>query len=61
MVRSSALTMPDVTVPDNPSGAPSTTVASPTFTVDDEPIAMTGKWCVSATLRTARSVSGPGR
>src|SRR5215472_4173041 len=42
MVRSRALTMPEVTVPDRPSGAPSTTVASPTLTVAEVPIGMTG-------------------
>src|SRR6516165_4559491 len=41
IVRSRALTMPDVTVSDNPSGAPSTTTGWPTASVEDVPIWIT--------------------
>src|SRR5690242_2994660 len=57
-VRSRALTMPEVTVPDNPSGAPIATTGSPTLTDDDEPVAITFSWPVGWALRTARSVAG---
>ena len=57
-LRSSALTMPEVTVPDNPSGAPITTVAWPTTTDDEEPIAITFSLAEVSTLSTARSVCG---
>jgi hypothetical protein len=36
--------MPDVTVPDKPSGAPIATTGSPTCTDDDEPSAITLSW-----------------
>jgi hypothetical protein len=55
-VRSSALTMPEVTVPDRPSGAPRTTTGWPTRTESDEPIAMAFRLNGGLTLRTARSV-----
>ena len=55
-VRSSALTMPDVTVPERPSGAPSATTGWPTWTVSDEPIAITSRSCGGFTWSTARSV-----
>ena len=58
MVRSRALMIPEVTVPDNPSGAPITTFASPTWTEEDEPIAMTGSVRETSALSTARSVCG---
>src|SRR5215471_2122521 len=58
MVRSSALTMPDVTVPDRPSGEPITTVGWPTFTEEDSPKAITFSLAEVSTLITARSVSG---
>src|SRR5215472_3756905 len=44
MVRSRALMMPDVTVSDSPSGAPSTTTGWPTLRFDDVPIWMTLSW-----------------
>ena len=51
--------MPDVTVPDSPSGAPIATTGSPTWTDADEPSAMTLSVVGSAaTLSTARSVCG---
>src|SRR5690349_10701209 len=40
-VRSSALTMPDVTVLDKPSGAPSATTGWPTFNASDDPSGIT--------------------
>src|SRR5262252_5583808 len=58
MVRSRALMMPEVTVLDRPSGAPSTTAASPTLTVEEEPMAMTGSVREVSALMTARSVCG---
>ena len=57
-VRSRALTMPDVTVPDSPSGAPMATTGWPTFTDDDDPREITLGWWEVCTLSTARSVSG---
>src|SRR5580700_9860917 len=57
-VRSRALTMPDVTVPDNPSGAPIATTGSPTFTVADDPSAITFSSWEAWTLSTARSLCG---
>ena len=50
--------IPEVTVPDSPSGAPITTFASPTWTEEDEPIAMTGSVRETSALSTARSVCG---
>jgi hypothetical protein len=58
MVRSSALTMPDVTVPERPSGAPSATTGWPTRTASDDPIAITFRSCGGSTRSTARSVCG---
>ena len=58
MVRSSALMMPEVTVPDKPKGAPITTAAWPTFTDEDVPMAMTWSLREVSTLSTARSVCG---
>src|SRR6202012_4986312 len=58
IVRSSALTMPEVTVPDSPSGAPIATTGWPTTTDPDEPIAMTFSWDHGAILSTARSGFG---
>ena len=56
-VRSIALTMPDVTVPDSPSGAPIATTGWPTCTESEEPSPMTFRLSDCATLSTARSVS----
>ena len=56
-VRSRALTMPDVTVPESPSGAPIATTGWPTFT-DDDPSEITLSWREVCTLSTARSVCG---
>src|SRR5215472_11616736 len=57
-VRSRALTMPDVTVPDSPNGAPTATTGWPTFTDDDDPSEITLGWWDVCTLSTARSVCG---
>ena len=57
-VRLSALTMPEVTVPDRPSGAPSTTTGWPTSSDSDEPMAIGFTPCSGATLITAMSVCG---
>ncbi len=57
-VRLRALTMPDVTVPDNPSGAPIAPTGSPTCTDDDEPSEITLRWGELSILSTARSVCG---
>src|SRR6516165_8997023 len=57
-VRSRALMMPDVTVPDSPSGAPIATTGWPTFTDDDEPSEITLSWREVCTWSTARSVCG---
>jgi hypothetical protein len=53
--------MPDVTVADNPSGAPIAATGSPTFTVADEPSAIIFSSWEVWTLSTARSLCGPGR
>src|SRR5215469_180853 len=58
MVRLRALMMPDVTVPDNPSGAPTTTTGWPTTADADEPSWITLRLCGGWTLMTARSVCG---
>ena len=50
--------MPDVTVPDKPSGAPIATTGWPTCTDDDEPSEITLSWREVWTLSTARSVCG---
>ena len=55
--RSSALTMPWVTVPTRPSGEPMAITASPTASPADDPIAATTGFATS-TLTTARSVFG---
>jgi hypothetical protein len=55
--RSTALTMPSVTVPTRPSGEPIAITPSPTTSPDDEPnVATTG--LATSTLTTARSVFG---
>jgi hypothetical protein len=50
--------MPDVTVPESPSGAPIATTGWPTFTDDDDPSEITLSWREVCTLSTARSVCG---
>jgi hypothetical protein len=50
--------IPEVTVPDSPSGAPIATTGSPTFTVADEPSAMTLSPWEGWMWSTARSVCG---
>ena len=50
--------MPDVTVPDSPSGAPSATTGWPPRTPSDDPIAITFSSCGGSTRSTARSVCG---
>jgi hypothetical protein len=50
--------MPDVTVLDRPSGAPSTTTPSPTSTEFDDPSDIGCGDCDVLTFRTARSVCG---
>ena len=55
--RSSALTMPSVTVPTRPSGEPMAITPSPTARLADDPIAATTGFATS-TLTTARSVFG---
>ncbi len=57
-VRSSALTMPEVTVLDRPSGAPSATTGWPTRTVSDDPSAITFRSRGGVMWSTARSVCG---
>src|SRR5207302_1387470 len=58
MVRSSALTIPEVTVFDSPSGAPSATTGWPTTTSLEEPNGITGSDGCPSTLMTARSAFG---
>jgi len=57
IVRSSALTMPDVTVRVNPIGFPIASTVWPTFSLDESPRAITGR---SGALiwMTARSSNG---
>src|SRR5499426_1830992 len=57
-VRSSALTIPDVTVPESPSGAPIATTGWPTRRDDDVPSEITFGSRGVSTLSTARSVCG---
>ena len=52
--RSSALTMPLVTVPSRPSGDPMATAWSPTLTLSESPIVI-GVSPVRSTFTTARS------
>ena len=58
MVRSSALTMPEVTVPDSPSGAPSATTGWPTRTASDDADRDHLQVARRLTWSTARSVWG---
>ena len=55
--RFRALTMPDVTVPDSPSGAPNATTGCPTCRAVASPSRIVGRPGPS-TLSTARSVFG---
>ena len=57
-VRSSAATMPAVTVLDRPSGAPSATTGCPTRTSSELPRGIGVTWWSVSTSSTARSVSG---
>jgi hypothetical protein len=56
--RSSALTIPVVTVLVSPRGEPSATTGSPTWRFSDFPSVIAGRSVASFALITARSVSG---
>src|SRR6478735_487388 len=58
MSRPSALMMPAVTEPSNPSGAPSATTGCPTSNPSESPSVITGSGSVVSTFRTARSNCG---
>src|SRR5262245_27940608 len=57
-VRSRALTIPDVTVPERPRGAPIATTGWPTLRDNDDPSEITFGSRDISTLSTARSVCG---
>ena len=56
--RSTALTMPEVTVPDSPSGDPTASTCSPTRTPAELPSVSARNAAPSSTRNTARSFSG---
>ncbi len=58
MLRSSALTMPSVTVPDKPRGAPMAMAVSPTLSFDESANSMGVRPLALSSLMTARSTTG---